>query len=346
MMLLYTQCEFDRLHDRSQQYKTVISAVRRSRDWIHTKNYQYLLNNKEVCKRETKGDLFLIVLINSKPTGIKRRRLIRRTWGSTKTVNGTEIRTVYIMGRSNDTNTQRKLQEEQAQYGDLVQIDFHDSYDNLTVKTVMGLRWASTFCRRAKFVMKTDDDMFVNYMNLVKYLKALPLQKQKMLYVGNSERDLTPIRKGKLKKAAKWEISLEEYAGDKYPPYCSGSGFVLSMPATKTIYQTSKTTRFFRMEDVFIGICANKSGVPASHYIGFGAYWYAYSDCRFRFLITVHRLSASEMTKYWRRVNHPHHPRKCPTKELLIEWYDYDDEDILNDVIQSENASYYYEYVL
>ncbi len=49
---------------------------------------------------------------------------------------------------------------------------------NLTYKTIMGLKWASTFCACAKFVMKTDDDMFVNVPNILDAVKdnALALQ--------------------------------------------------------------------------------------------------------------------------------------------------------------------------
>ena len=39
---------------------------------------------------------------------------------------------------------------------------FQDIYYNLTLKTVMGLKWSSIYCSQAKYVMKTDDDIFVN----------------------------------------------------------------------------------------------------------------------------------------------------------------------------------------
>ena len=39
---------------------------------------------------------------------------------------------------------------------------FQDIYYNLTLKTVMGLKWTSIYCNQAKYIMKTDDDIFVN----------------------------------------------------------------------------------------------------------------------------------------------------------------------------------------
>ena len=49
---------------------------------------------------------------------------------------------------------------------------FQDSYYNLTLKTVMGLKWVKDHCSQARFVMKTDDDIFVNLPKLHKALLA------------------------------------------------------------------------------------------------------------------------------------------------------------------------------
>ena len=43
-----------------------------------------------------------------------------------------------------------------------ISLHFQDSYHNLTLKTVMGLKWMSIFCPHAKFILKTDDDIYVN----------------------------------------------------------------------------------------------------------------------------------------------------------------------------------------
>ncbi len=46
-----------------------------------------------------------------------------------------------------------------------------DTYLNLTLKTVMGLKWTAKFCNVAEFVMKTDDDIFVNVPLLLDALR-------------------------------------------------------------------------------------------------------------------------------------------------------------------------------
>ena len=53
---------------------------------------------------------------------------------------------------------------------DILQWDFIDHYRNLTIKSILGLKWASDFCSTAKFVVKLDDDVFFNAANLMSLL--------------------------------------------------------------------------------------------------------------------------------------------------------------------------------
>ena len=53
---------------------------------------------------------------------------------------------------------QSYIKEEFDKYGDTVQGNFIDSYQNLTHKAVLGLRWLSQFCPEAAYAIKADDD--------------------------------------------------------------------------------------------------------------------------------------------------------------------------------------------
>ena len=57
---------------------------------------------------------------------------------------------------------QKILEEENGIHNDLVQGDFQDTYHNLSYKAVMGYMWVAEFCSQADFVVKTDDDLFVD----------------------------------------------------------------------------------------------------------------------------------------------------------------------------------------
>ena len=65
-------------------------------------------------------------------------------------------------GATNEAGQQRRLEEESSKHGDLVQGDFLDTYHNLSYKEIMGNLWISEFCEQAEFVVKTDDDQFID----------------------------------------------------------------------------------------------------------------------------------------------------------------------------------------
>ena len=57
---------------------------------------------------------------------------------------------------------QKKIYKESEKYEDIIQGDFIDTYHNLSYKAVMGNVWVSEFCEQAEFVVKADDDQFID----------------------------------------------------------------------------------------------------------------------------------------------------------------------------------------
>ena len=79
---------------------------------------------------------------------------------------------IFLLGTTStpDPELEGRIAEETALQGDLVREDFLDTYQNLTLKTLAGVKWAGQFCGQAEFVMKTDDDMYVNVGEVMEYL--------------------------------------------------------------------------------------------------------------------------------------------------------------------------------
>ncbi|NWH55678.1 B3GT4 galactosyltransferase, partial [Fregata magnificens] len=67
-------------------------------------------------------------------------------------------------------------------HADLLQGSFADAYANLTRKTLLALRWAAARCPAAPFLLKADDDVFVNLPALTNYLASL--RNPRRLYLG------------------------------------------------------------------------------------------------------------------------------------------------------------------
>ena len=151
---------------------------------------------------------------------------------------------------------QDALSFEADTYGDIIQGDFLDSYRNLTYKAIMGLRWVSTYCKHAKFLLKTDDDVFVNIFNLVALLRnrTEPAKKSLMCITMPS----VVLRD----KGNKWYVTRDEYPNDTYPTYCGGLAFLLTTDVADALFEASLDTPFFWIDDIYVtGILASKVGV-------------------------------------------------------------------------------------
>lgn len=134
---------------------------------INTLEYDLLLTNNTKCN----GNIHLLLLVKSSLNHFDRRKVIRRTWGSENRFSDVPTRTIFILGKSNDKDLERRIKEEHKQYGDIVQYDFVDEYYNNTIKTMNAIKWASTYCNNSRFNFFSDDDMYVSIKNLLRYLR-------------------------------------------------------------------------------------------------------------------------------------------------------------------------------
>ncbi|XP_064009023.1 UDP-GalNAc:beta-1,3-N-acetylgalactosaminyltransferase 1 isoform X2 [Pogoniulus pusillus] len=140
---------------------------------LHKQRYLFTLRERPRCKDT---DPFLVILVSSSPWDVKSRQAIRITWGSQGFWWGQRILTLFLLGEDTErvgSTAALSVEDESILYGDIIRQDFLDTYDNLTLKTIMAFQWVSQFCSNARFLMKTDDDVFINTPNLVKFLLRL-----------------------------------------------------------------------------------------------------------------------------------------------------------------------------
>jgi hypothetical protein len=81
--------------------------------------------------------------------------MFRASWGSGRVLRGGKARLLFLLGTEAAlaSAAEADLQAENVQHGDLVREDFLDSYENLTLKTVAGLKWTSIFCPQVKYMI-------------------------------------------------------------------------------------------------------------------------------------------------------------------------------------------------
>uniref|UniRef100_UPI00398F2BD0 N-acetyllactosaminide beta-1,3-N-acetylglucosaminyltransferase 4-like n=1 Tax=Pristiophorus japonicus TaxID=55135 RepID=UPI00398F2BD0 len=252
--------------------------------------------------REVRGcrgkDAFLLLAIKSLAENADRRAAVRDTWGREGMVGGVRVRRVFLLGlteshiRSQDV--QALVDRESEEHGDVVQWAFRESFFNITLKETLFWRWFSRHCPAASFVLKGDDDVFVNVKNVVEYLKDFNASQD--LYVGDVFRNGYPSRA----ESSKYYIPFFLYGNEHYPPYAGGGGYLLSGTSIHKLYQASKSEKLFPIDDAFVGICARRAKIEGVSHAGFRTHGnIPYDPCIYKGLMLVHRVTANELRLIW-----------------------------------------------
>uniref|UniRef100_A0A8C4SLJ9 Hexosyltransferase n=2 Tax=Erpetoichthys calabaricus TaxID=27687 RepID=A0A8C4SLJ9_ERPCA len=199
------------------------------------------------------SDVFLLSMVFSNPANGTRRAQIRQTWANLTDVKGLLVLTLFVLGTSDSNDIQANVIVESHQHKDIIQGKFNDSDGNLILKMKLMLEWVVTFCPFARFIIKSDEDMFVNYKSLVEYLLGLKRHPDD-LYIGRVIHQEMPDRNAQSKDF----IPLSQYSEKYYPDYCSGAAFVISQDVARKIFVASIETNLAVPYAMFIGICAKK----------------------------------------------------------------------------------------
>ncbi|XP_063074825.1 beta-1,3-galactosyltransferase 2-like [Engraulis encrasicolus] len=264
--------------------------------------YEYLLNEPDKCRESTP---FLVLLVATEPEQREARDAIRQTWGNESVANGLGMVRLFLLGIQNGSSgrvaseeLQRSLRAESQMHRDIIQQEYLDTYYNLTVKTLMGMHWVATYCRGVDYVMKTDSDMFVNTEYLIHKLLRPSTQPRRRYFTGYLMRGYAPNRN----KNSKWYMSPELYPSERYPTFCSGTGYVFSGDMAARIYRASLSIRRLHLEDVYVGICLAKLQIdptPPPNEFLFNHWRVSYSSCKYSHLITSHQFQPNELLKFW-----------------------------------------------
>ncbi|CAH2219129.1 beta-1,3-galactosyltransferase 5-like [Pelobates cultripes] len=247
------------------------------------------------CK---KNPPFLVLLITSIHDQQAARMAIRQSWGKPRTIQKQNVVAFFLLGSSviRQHEDQANLVDEHNKYNDIIQRDFIDAYYNLTLKTVMGLDWIHHFCPETTFVMKTDTDMFVNTIYLVDLLLRKKLTAN--FFTGFLKPDEYPIRN----IFSKWYVSRLEYPYYKYPPFCSGTGYVFSVDVALKIINMTSIVPFFKLEDVYVGLCLDKLKIPLQELHNKQTFFperVSFSVCNYRNIVTSHGVQPKDILLYW-----------------------------------------------
>lgn len=272
-------------------------------------NYSYLLDNPQVCVSDGPPVLLVVLVASNARNGAERRQAIRDTWGQKSLQRALNFRVVFLLADPGDPALAQDLMAENYAYGDLVQEDFAETFDNLALKSVMGIKWFVTRCPGAAFALKTDDDIFVHVPNLLSALDR-PSMEDAILCHSNPERRILRHGEGPLpNRYLKYCVPRDQLPGELFPHYCGGFAYAFSQSSARRLYQASQATPIFFIEDAYVtGFCRLKAGLRTIGHPGITLkprVTLARASCAFtrESRITSHELGPRDMRLLWREVN-------------------------------------------
>ncbi|CAG5114736.1 unnamed protein product [Candidula unifasciata] len=278
----------------------------RMEEIINPHNFEFVIRPNVTCSGREVELAICVVVKGDNHAG---RSVIRRTWGSyAKDPNNKAVLLFFIGSDKTETDKlsarQSRLQKEALSFGDIVQENYIDSYRNLSLKTVSVLRWVNLFCPNAKYILKVDDDVYVNIPLLIKSLHdfAAQLSPPGPFIFGYLIADNGPHRD----PTSKWHTPYTVYREEKYPNFVSGTAYVMTGEAAVLSYEASLRIPLFWLEDVYItGLCARKAKVRVygSNLVYNGKL--TASGCTFRTMASGHGYTLEEIVKIHSELSDP-----------------------------------------
>ncbi|CAH0564228.1 unnamed protein product [Brassicogethes aeneus] len=193
-----------------------------------------------------------VIFVSSSTLNFKKREAIRSTWG-----NNQSSPILFALGSVQNKTIQSQINAENERYSDIIQGSFEDTYRNLSYKQVMMLKYVNKYCSDSMYLVKMDDDVFVNMQQLTNFIhNDLSPNYKFNLIMGDVYIDAPVIR-----EPSTWKVTPEEFSPNVYPTYCPGYRIIYSMDIVQYLHRQSQNpaVKFFWVDDVFVsGILASK----------------------------------------------------------------------------------------
>ena len=196
-----------------------------------------------------------LIYVHTQPNRRSKRDLLRQTWANEKLFRQRNTRVMFVMGSTRNVALQREVDREFDLHHDIVQGQFisDDDYSG-TAMARMALKWVTTYCAKAKFILKVQDDTFVDIFSLIDIvtkqhgggpLIACPLWPEHSKLIERDPR--------KCSAENVWCVGNTEFPGKTHlPQHCDGIGYLVSSEMAKQMLLAVPTTSYFWQEEVYM----------------------------------------------------------------------------------------------
>lgn len=239
------------------------------------------INNNIDPKEKSSGTADTI--LNSLNGNFRWQRFMRDSEPNTE--EGLDAHAMHGLNKAEQA-VQRVLGREQSRYGDLIECQVRDTYTNLTLKSIAALEWTRQYCPWARYLLKTDDDMFIDVRRLLRFIDKVevdaikatnfnglstrahePIHMDSLLNTNigvlesastpNFDIELPPTIWGRLAHGwrpirqhnSKYYVSRTQYVGRVYPDFCTGPAYLMTRSTVGPLYEGALGRDFDVIDD-------------------------------------------------------------------------------------------------
>jgi hypothetical protein len=246
-------------------------------------------------------DVQLLIIIISAPSHFNHRKAIRLTWGHYTL--RSDVAIAFLLGRTDDEDVKKKMELEMNLYDDILLANFKDSYKNLTLKTMAMLEWTSSYCSKADYLLKADDDMFINVENLLHFIeKKGDEDRKEPKFYGRLVEGWEPVRS----EDSQYFLPFEQFSESTFPDFVTGPAYLFSTGIAQSFFEKGMESRFLQLEDVFMtGVLAeamNVSRVRVTEFENTAINVEKTGRCELSKYISIHMIRFDEQFAIWRKI--------------------------------------------
>lgn len=230
-------------------------------EYLITKDQMIPAVDKIILNHSCSPDRSFVIVVESSPRNFHQRKIIRSTYANYEDQTELKYQVLFALAASLDSYTMESVYKENAIHNDIIQWNFTDSYKNLVIKSTAIMRWASKNCASSEFIVKADDDVYINIYKLLRekiHLSNLAKRNNRKLIFGRTG-NIHPARK----YHSKWYLPTTVYSNETFPKFVTGVGYIVSSSSCDSLFKSViDSTPVLINEDVIVtGIAAEKAGV-------------------------------------------------------------------------------------
>lgn len=161
-----------------------------------------------------------------------------------------------------------KILKESKQFNDIIIGDFFDNYENLVLKSLLGLEWYTGLdsIERPEYLLMVDDDVDVRLNDLVALIRNK--ENERSDQASSKDKELpgegpeNPLllcpwknaRKARVSRRGPWAVPVKSYPATHWPSYCGGACYLMNYDAAKRLHDSAKKVIAIDVpiEDAFI----------------------------------------------------------------------------------------------